>query len=165
MPKKAPGPKKQPEVITIQDSANQTPPKKLQSDKAPPTEKKHSPSSDEAMTKRTRSKPVLEWKKAEGKTSTAHLNKPAKTATDNKPMNYQTAYKGQTQQKQSVSLTSMSSPSEEENTFDLRHKINKNNHDKDCIDFRRCGEIHYTGDICPAIKGWCNSCGWQGTMK
>ena len=46
------------------------------------------------MTKRTCSRPDLDWKKAEGKTSTANLNEQAKTATDKKPMQYQTTYKG-----------------------------------------------------------------------
>ena len=30
---------------------------------------------------------------------------------------------------------------------------------KDCTDCRRCGEIHHTGDICPAFKDWCKNCG------
>ena len=33
---------------------------------------------------------------------------------------------------------------------------------KDCIDCRRCGGIHYTGDVCPALEEECNNCGQGG---
>ena len=67
----------------------------------------------------------------------------AKTATNQKPTQSQHAYR----QRPSVSLTSMSSPSDENSNYDLWYKISKIKCNKECTDCRRCGKIHYIGDV------------------
>ena len=93
------------------------------------------------------------------KADTRILNEPAQSTTTQRPTRTHDEHKGHTHHNTSVSLTSISSPSDEDNNGNLRNKINLRHKitrvqgcNKDDTDCRRCGETHYTGDAYPAQK-------------